>query len=1633
MAIPQDRQSAKDLVETITEEHGYLSEEQLRDHMIGSSVITLSKNLYTSKARFVFELLQNADDNSYSKAREFGTEPFVSFRVYPDRIILECNEDGFNHDNLVAICSIGQSSKMGAQGYIGEKGIGFKSVFMAAWKVHIQSGAFSFSFTHKPGDSGMGMISPIWEDAGEELPESPVTRITLHLHEIGDEDMAKKTRQTIEAQFEELQETFLLFMKNLQKIDVAFYDKTDAKTSSAKYSIARPHPDFAILSRIKTDGQTEEKEVKRYHITRQEATELAKNENRNYTDMEESSRAYSKSQVILAFPLSETSAPVIQPQDLFVFLPVRSVGFSFLIQADFVTDASRQDIVKDSLRNMKLLDGVADAFVKAVLQFCQHDSLRYQWVRYLPNREANTWGALWLSLIDKIADRLSKTPVVLGRHKHHLRLVGEMFSLREEFLDEKGMALLEDMKTDQIISQHYKEKDTSLLVPYGLRRAYHEQFNHWLKADLEEGANSRMKARETSSAWHSRVANLLLHQLKRKRIARTAEIKGMDILPLQDGTWASASSGPVYFAYVDMLEIPPDIELRLICRTAEDPHRRALFHELGVKAASIDLVRENIFHMYPEEKTAVLLDTPLSKRHLKFLYLSHEKSADKGTKYKNLIIFDTRSILRRPSEDVMYIRNNHEWGVSQLLQKTIPGPNPGDGAPGYPAVFVNNDYFVDCPPTPDGQTMVWHEWFYRELKVQKIVDIGAHGLSEAGQYLQKYRPERFLGCVHRWILEKNKTSPDHLQYLRDVEVLCEENRQVLLKHAYFPTEELKKRVERYLGDNSFFPWLKVEIVATPETIPPEWIVTMKTLGVGSPASDLDLSLDMLYYSVKAIRETMNDTNKVKLFELYEHISAKQREADDQKEAKTRVQEFFNINKCIFVPFPGNTCAWASSHECVWKAPQALKSKHALEYIYGANKYAPDPAYLFTFFTDTLGVTDGSWDVYVNELRTLSESGCDDADSISGIYEAMDAIKSTIDPGQAEVSNVFEASSLIYAPSDSNVMWHKASECVWSTTATLKGKISISEKYQRFEELFVKYLGVKTVDLLMAVEELSCLGRKASVTQEEAKEAIWTVNALIPGSKQHPSKRCAVGRRIFPVRDPDGNVRLESKSAEFFVADRDDLKSMFKTKVSFIDFSQKDVVRLQPFLDWAGLQAKYLSASTREVTSCHTGPAQQSLNSERRIRNRAHALLRIASHFNSPRIPRKNDLHAFYHFLQKTKIFETNGISSNFILKGAEEYEAEGKTTSLHIDDSQECLKIFLPVDEDDQEYIFTKLLSQRLFEWLMRDPDVDKSGPVSKDGASATRDVMLAPIRKVHRALEENGISAIEIANTYGDNSQEVHHPMTAEANVEDQHESISTTSASNSSGLQKISSNSPLATPKLTVPTLTVVEDEGYVALLEKVIGAARQSDISESGASGMKSRKTTKSSTAGLSNWGLRVLTQTERDYKVGAAGELYVFELLSNLVRPGKLPGFCRDNWQSNIRHYVTAHPEYETMDAWLGAEVADLVYNDSKGAMTERLIARGYLEKSAWQNKRPQYLIEVKTTTSNCDTPFFVSKAQCEKIKENTESTETIYAIFRVFNLGRDDMDLRVYLDPEALRQQDDLKFTSESWSVVPTNA
>lgn len=44
---------------------------------------------------------------------------------------------------------------------------------------------------------------------------------------------------------------------------------------------------------------------------------------------------------------------------------------------------------------------------------------------------------------------------------------------------------------------------------------------------------------------------------------------------------------------------------------------------------------------------------------------------------------------------------------------------------------------------------------------------------------------------------------------------------------------------------------------------------------------------------------------------------------------------------------------------------------------------------------------------------------------------------------------------------------------------------------------------------------------------------------------------------------------------------------------------------------------------------------------------------------------------------------------------------------------------------------------------------------------------------------------------------------------------------------------------------------------------------------------------------------------------------------------------------------------------------------------------------------------------------------------------VYMILRVFDLGQDEIGLRIYLDPETLRRKNSLSFTAESYCVEPT--
>ena len=104
--------------------------------------------------------------------------------------------------------------------------------------------------------------------------------------------------------------------------------------------------------------------------------------------------------------------------------------------------------------------------------------------------------------------------------------------------------------------------------------------------------------------------------------------------------------------------------------------------------------------------------------------------------------------------------------------------------------------------------------------------------------------------------------------------------------------------------------------------------------------------------------------------------------------------------------------------------------------------------------------------------------------------------------------------------------------------------------------------------------------------------------------------------------------------------------------------------------------------------------------------------------------------------------------------------------------------------------------------------------------------------------------------------------------------------------------------------------------------------------------------------------------------------MFELLSNLNPT--LPCFGRENWQSRIRHHATIHPEYSDLTVFAGRETSDIVYDDASGILTELLITKGHLSNTHWAGKTPRYYIEVKSTLDRCETPFYVSDDQAERV-------------------------------------------------------
>ena len=811
-------------------------------------------NLYSKETRFLYELIQNAEDNSYSTATANGEEPFLAFKVYPDRIIIDSNEDGFSESNIKAICSIGNSTKKHSAGYIGEKGIGFKSVFKIAQRVHIQSGPFSFAFSHtrENDDDGLGMITPYDEDA-EELPIGVRTRMTLKLL-----DSTKFEERALE--FREIPDTFLMFLSRLQRLSIELY-QPDSAPSATQYSKRETEKDgmyTTSLAKTTREGKEESTLEQRYYSMKSNLHNLPPDEARK----DKQGNSIDRATVILAFPVDEHNEPVLKPQYTYAFLPLRRVGFKFLIQADFVTQANREDVVH-SKRNQALLRGVAKAFADAVVMFCEHPSLRYQWMRYLP--EDFITDEFWRTLWTLVREKLEQTPLLEPWSGNGLYKPSDLQKLSESVIAKDRSPLLPDLEGAEVyLSPKYTEADFNILKRLGTIPLQWNKFVDRLDADLISSV-SKWRSEKKNGDWRTRICKVLSRNFSRDLPNEQKRLETLALIPLRDGRWVSSAPGTrIYFPKTDGISVPADVGIDLVCpMAAENLAWAVLLSSLGVMSCPRHWVVSLIYERY----NATNLDNFKvfnAVAHIRYLYWFLPK--DRKSLAPQVRLVNQHGSLLKKDQYLYFPDEGDDYSPSNLFKQDAH-------LPGHPVHYLHEDYLNAVGPEVVHNGRPWMRWLEEIVRVRRIPElcaIGFDGLSKEFQYIVNHRSNRLLTTLKRgWAsyrFQINSVEGD----LRNSAVLLENGRRTPLLRTFLPLPKLKQiAAELRIVDE--YPFIAIsELIRDEERS--EWMF-LKDLQVGIE-ENLRFYLSALE-TFKRINSALNSTSENdQLARIYQNIQSK---------------------------------------------------------------------------------------------------------------------------------------------------------------------------------------------------------------------------------------------------------------------------------------------------------------------------------------------------------------------------------------------------------------------------------------------------------------------------------------------------------------------------------------------------------------------------------------------------------------------------------------------------------------------------------------------------------------------------------------------------------------------------------------
>ncbi|KAF5008934.1 hypothetical protein FDECE_4797 [Fusarium decemcellulare] len=554
-------------IEQLRRERGFDGHQQMLPVVISgynAALQTLSKDLYQQPSHFLLELIQNADDNTFSSA----VTPSLSLTLSgssPRYLRTDCNEVGFTLEQVNAIATTGDSTKKAIsrrqRGYIGEKGIGFKSVFKVASVVNIVSGYYEFMFER---DTPLGMILPVLSPFPSRHRLLDHTQFLLQL---GDQVDV----QRIQTDLENIDPELLIFLRKLRRLSI------ETNYTKKTYHVQTDTSDATIgetATVYSTYGNENLTLDKKYAITRFNASRMPSDTRRE---------GITRSEVILAFPINESKSPKMGRHKAFAFLPIDDFGFKFLVHADFLLVASREGLDYGCKWNIALRDAISATFLLAVKRFISMPAgesgpgLRYMWPQYTKHHQSS--HDFWNQLHDDILRDLRFERVLESRDASAGFYIPRQLRFMPTKFRFEGDALFDSpsLRKKQLAFQY--DGVYGQLELLGVQRTtiqdLCQEFSDWI-------AEFGVAILDTKPPeWHRKVASLFYGETGLKE-----HLLSLPIIPLRDGSWVNARRAHLYLEVGNTEEyVPGGINISIVDRAScEDLDRRRFYEFLGIPA-----------------------------------------------------------------------------------------------------------------------------------------------------------------------------------------------------------------------------------------------------------------------------------------------------------------------------------------------------------------------------------------------------------------------------------------------------------------------------------------------------------------------------------------------------------------------------------------------------------------------------------------------------------------------------------------------------------------------------------------------------------------------------------------------------------------------------------------------------------------------------------------------------------------------------------------------------------------------------------------------------------------------------------------------------------------------------------------